>query len=97
MAGRTEQTRAYRAFKQEVERILYDADPYGMGSSVGAPRDEYSDAAARLIPILLQIADGDLEDAISDALLDSDDALRATLVATARRYQPSLTGGDLST
>jgi hypothetical protein len=30
-------------------RILYDLDPEGIGRTIDAPLDEYSDAAARLV------------------------------------------------
>lgn len=41
-------TRAYEALCQELNIALYEEDPASMGSSVGAPRDEYAAEAARL-------------------------------------------------
>jgi hypothetical protein len=35
-----------------ITRILYDLDPDGIGRSIDAPLDEYSDAAAKLMPRL---------------------------------------------
>jgi len=45
-------TQAYLEYKAKLEAILYDHDPYGFGSSIGAPSDEYSDEAARLAALL---------------------------------------------
>lgn len=49
---RNKLTRAYEALRQELQAILYEEDPEGMGSSVGAPPDEYAEEAAALIPML---------------------------------------------
>jgi hypothetical protein len=38
--------------QHDFERLLYDHDPDGMGATVGAPVDEYSDMATRLIRAL---------------------------------------------
>ena len=85
-------TRAYLDFKREVEDVLYEVDPYGMGSTIDAPRDEYSDEAARLLPLLVEIVNGrDVE------LPLSDPALRAQLVVVAERYRSALHGsGDIA-
>jgi hypothetical protein len=39
---------AYKELSEELSAILYDEDPAGMGSTVGAPRDEYDGLAARI-------------------------------------------------
>jgi hypothetical protein len=39
---------AYKQFHKELSEALYDEDPGGMGSSVGAPMDEYDGEAAKL-------------------------------------------------
>lgn len=38
--------------QKAVAAVLYDADPEGMGASVGAPLDEYDDVAIRIISAL---------------------------------------------
>ena len=43
---------AYQEFLETVTRLLYDFDPDGIGSSIDAPLDEYSELAARLLPEL---------------------------------------------
>jgi hypothetical protein len=52
MTTRKELLREYAALKGRLERLLYDYDPDGMGSTVSAPLDEYSDVAAALIRAL---------------------------------------------
>ena len=53
------QTRAYLLAKRQIEDLLYDVDPLGFGSSVGSPKGEYSDEAARLIPLLTSVLAGE--------------------------------------
>jgi hypothetical protein len=43
---------AYIHRLKAITRILYDLDPEGIGRSIDAPLDEYSDAAAKLMPRL---------------------------------------------
>jgi hypothetical protein len=43
---------AYGDAHQRLMRVLYIADPEHMGRSVGAPEDEYSDVATRLMTSL---------------------------------------------
>lgn len=50
--GNRERLRRYEAVRAEFERLLYDYDPDGMGSTVGAPLDEYSDFAVSLMRAL---------------------------------------------
>lgn len=51
--GRQERLKsAYAAAQQRLMRVLHQEDPDGMGSSVGAPQNEYSQAAARLLTSL---------------------------------------------
>src|SRR5438874_1550994 len=47
-------TDAYLELHSTLSGILYDEDPLGAGSSVGSPRDEYDDEAARLAALLRQ-------------------------------------------
>jgi hypothetical protein len=42
----------YKQRLGELADALYEGDPYVMGSLVGAPQDEYSSLAARLLPAL---------------------------------------------
>ncbi|WP_146175151.1 hypothetical protein [Umezawaea tangerina] len=35
-----------------LSRILYDRDPFSMGSSISAPDDEYDSFAVKLVPLL---------------------------------------------
>ncbi len=44
--------RRFETLQSRFERLLYDYDPDGMGSTVGAPLDEYSDVATCLIRAL---------------------------------------------
>jgi hypothetical protein len=44
-----ETRRAYKSFLDAVTRLLYDFDPDGIGRSIDAPFDEYSEEAARLL------------------------------------------------
>jgi hypothetical protein len=43
---------AYLRGLEAITRILYDLDPDGIGRSIDAPPDEYSDSAAKLMPRL---------------------------------------------
>jgi hypothetical protein len=43
---------AYIRRLKAITKILYDLDPDGIGRSIDAPLDEYSDAAAELMPRL---------------------------------------------
>jgi hypothetical protein len=43
---------AYKVLCEELSATLYDEDPAGMGSTVGAPRDEYDGQAARIAAAL---------------------------------------------
>lgn len=43
---------AYKQLCEELSAALYDEDPASMGSTVGAPRDEYDGEAARLASLL---------------------------------------------
>ena len=45
-------TRAYQQFCSELSRVLYEEDPARMGTSVGAPHDEYDGEAVRLAAAL---------------------------------------------
>lgn len=42
----------YLVALRSVSDLLYDVDPYEMGSSIHAPRDEYDEFAARLLAAL---------------------------------------------
>ncbi|HEX9696349.1 MAG TPA: hypothetical protein VGB64_08545 [Actinomycetota bacterium] len=57
----------YAALKGRLERLLYDYDPEGMGSTVAAPLDEYSDVATTLIRAL---RDHDTEAPLSVAIYE---------------------------
>jgi hypothetical protein len=90
MASRKAQTRAYLDFQREIEQLLYEMDPDGMGSSIGSPRDEYSDEAARVLPLLIRAANGE------DAELPwSDPDVRERLIAVATRFRSRLASGDI--
>jgi hypothetical protein len=43
---------AYKELCEELSATLYDVDPAGMGSTVGAPREEYDGQAARIAAAL---------------------------------------------
>src|SRR6266571_1349841 len=43
---------AYKQLCEELSGALYDEDPASMGSTVGAPRNEYDGEAARLASAL---------------------------------------------
>src|SRR5438132_6100459 len=45
-------TSAYVQLCDELSATLYDEDPSGMGSTAGAPRDEYDGEAARIAAAL---------------------------------------------
>lgn len=70
-----ERLRRYEALTVELERLFYDYDPEGMGSTVGAPLDEYSDVAVSVIRALrdrgpdLLIAEA-IRDAVPGATTD---------------------------
>lgn len=44
--------------QKAVAAVLYDADPDGMGATVGAPADEYDDIATRIISALSRAPEG---------------------------------------
>jgi hypothetical protein len=70
---------AYLAAKRQIEVLLYDVDPLGFGSSVGSPPDEYSDEAARLIPVLVAIVAGEPRRRLEEVLPPPvDETLAAT-------------------
>jgi hypothetical protein len=78
-------TQGYLTAKRQIEALLYDVDPLGFGSSVGSPPDEYSDEAARLIPVLLAILAGQPRRRLDDVLPPPvDDALIEQLLNLAR-------------
>jgi hypothetical protein len=62
------QTQAYLTAKRQIEALLHDVDPLGVGSSVGSPTDEYSDEAARLIPVLVAIVAGETSRSLDEVL-----------------------------
>ena len=43
---------AYSAAHERLTMVLYSVDPEGIGRSVGAPEDEYSQVATRLMTAL---------------------------------------------
>jgi hypothetical protein len=90
VSGHRQQTRAYLELKREVEDVLYEVDPDGCGTSIGSPRDEYSDVAARVIPMLLGA-----QSAEAAELPWSDPDLRARLVSIAERHRSRLQAGDV--
>lgn len=45
-------SQAWVELRDDLSRVLYEYDPEGMGSSVGAPDDEYDDGAVALIRLL---------------------------------------------
>jgi hypothetical protein len=47
--------RAYKQLLNELSAILYEEDPASMGSTVGAPLDEYDGPAARLAAALHEV------------------------------------------
>jgi hypothetical protein len=51
-SNRNKQALAYQRFRDKLMTILYEEDPGGMGSTVGAPLDEYAQEASRLVPRL---------------------------------------------
>ena len=53
--SRPADTEAYKNLMLEFQRILYIRDPEGIGASIGAPLDEYSDSAARLASALRSV------------------------------------------
>ena len=62
------QTQAYLTAKRQIEALLYDVDPLRFGSSVGSPPDEYSEKAARLIPVLVAIIAGETSRRLDEVL-----------------------------
>lgn len=62
------QTHACLTAKRQIEALLYEVDPLGFGSSVGSPPDEYSDEAARLIPVLVAIVAGEPKHRLDEVL-----------------------------
>jgi len=71
---------AYHQLQTEITTALYNADPEGMGRSVGAPEDEYSGAAATLCSRLKgAISRGDVRRALETIF--GADLVRDDLVA----------------
>jgi len=65
--------------------ILYRHDPLHMGSSVGAPDDEYFDEATRTIRTALDLSeDGGLRQALESRWPGSDPAMLDELVSAWR-------------
>jgi len=54
-AGDEHQRRAWKVLHRELQAILYESDPGWMGSTVGAPDDEYFDDAINLIRSLKEL------------------------------------------
>ena len=61
-------TQTYLTAKRQIEALLYDVDPLGFGTSVGSLRDEYSDEAARLMPVLVAIIAGETSRRLDEVL-----------------------------
>ncbi len=55
--GNEAKTAWYVERLRRLSDLLYRQDPYGMGSLVGAPSDEYEAVAMRLMPALSRAAD----------------------------------------
>jgi hypothetical protein len=55
-SNRNKQALAYHRFRDKLMTILYEEDPGGMGSTVGAPLDEYAQEASMLAPRLRDAA-----------------------------------------
>jgi hypothetical protein len=73
----------------KLEAVLYEHDPYGFGSSSGAPRDEYADEAARIAAFLSRVAQGALDHELVTLFPDSASLREALLRATVDFRQTS--------
>jgi len=72
-ADRRRKVNEWRALVRRVSDLLYDHDPLGMGSSVGAPSDEYDHIA---IDLIRQIRDGqEIGEATLGLLPDANQSL----------------------
>lgn len=67
---------AYQSMRVQLMEILYEEDPAGFGSSVSAPRDEYSEEATRLIVALRGAeTEEDVRERLSEMFGDVSDQL----------------------
>jgi hypothetical protein len=57
--SRKELALAYERLCDELSRVLYEEDPARIGKSIGAPRDEYNEEAARLATALRTVSSRD--------------------------------------
>jgi len=72
--AKRQRTRIWREVVARISASLYEWDPYGMGASVGAPRDEYEAAATGLVSKLDRIRQRpDFDQAARDAFPDAPD------------------------
>ncbi len=87
-AGRRDKLRRYETLKTALEKLLYEYDPDGMGSTVGAPLDEYSDAAVTLMRALRdRRPDVPITEAVRDAVPGATNELIAEIE---KRWNASL-------
>lgn len=77
-ASNDHRLKAWRAVVTRFEALLYEHDPDGMGASVGAPLDEYSDVAASLVRAL---RDRPTEDEFADTVRSIVPSARQTLTS----------------
>jgi hypothetical protein len=61
---------AYRETRARLERILWEEDPEGIGSSISAPLDEYSSEAGAALPLLSRAADEAAVRAVLDEVFE---------------------------
>lgn len=89
------QVAAWVKVQQELSRLLYEHDPEGMGSSVGAPTDEYDDGATELIRQIKRPEVGSPDVAVRQLWPGATDDLVAAVREVWERFRraPSLTTG----
>jgi hypothetical protein len=67
---------AYKSFCRELSTHLYDEDPAGIGSSIGAPADEYDSLATRLaVSLRNATAEAEIRSCIEELLGSSSERL----------------------
>lgn len=81
---------AWSEAQHALSHILYEHDPEGMGSTVGAPEDEYDDGAIALLRRLGQLESQSMPSLVYEFWPTASDELVDALAEAWNRYEARL-------
>lgn len=85
--SRNAQLRAWEELQRELQAVLYESDPDRMGATVGAPDDEYYDAAVDVIRSLRdRLPHQSVADVVRDVWPEADPELVLAVERAWARY-----------